>query len=64
MASIAFHAVALAIATMIEPLLALPFGFLLIRAVVVPPRRWRPARIGAVEIVGSLLVAAATVVML
>jgi hypothetical protein len=63
-ASIAFHSVALAIAIVIEPLLALPFGFLLIRAVVVPQHGWRPARIGAVEIVGSLLVVATTFVAL
>jgi hypothetical protein len=56
--SIAFHAAALAVAAWIEPLLAIPFGFLLIRAVVVPQHGWRPARIGAVEIVGSLLVLA------
>ena len=54
-ASIAFHSVALLIATWIEPFLAIAFGFLLIRAVVVPRHGWRPAQIGAVEIVGSLL---------
>jgi hypothetical protein len=64
MASIAFHSGALVITIMIEPLLALPFGFLLIRAVVVPRHGWRPARIGAVEIVGSLLVVTATLVAL
>jgi hypothetical protein len=55
-ASIAFHAVSLLVAIWIEPVLAIPFGFLLIRAVVVPQHGWRPAQIGAVEIVGSLLV--------
>ncbi len=55
-ASIAFHAVSLLVAMWIEPVLAIPFGFLLIRAVVVPQHGWRPAQIGAVEIVGSLLV--------
>ena len=63
-ASIAFHFLALIVALWIEPLLALPFGFLLIRSVVVPQHGWRPGRIGAVEIVGSLLVVAVTLVAL
>lgn len=54
--SIAFHAIALVVATAIDPWLALPFGFLLVRAVAVPQQGWRPARIGAVEIVGSIFV--------
>ena len=58
-ASIAFHVVALwPLAVWIDPLLAIPFGFLLVRAVAVPQHGWRPAQIGAVEIVGSLLVLA------
>jgi len=55
-ASIAFHVVALGAATWIDPVLAIPFGFLLLRAVLVPQHGWRPAQIGAVEIIGSLLV--------
>jgi hypothetical protein len=63
-ASIAFHALALPLAIGIEPLLAIPFGFLLIRAVVVPQHGWRPGQIGAVEIVGSLLILAVPLVAL
>jgi YwiC-like protein len=54
--SIAFHVVALGCAVRIDPWLAIPFGFLMIRSVAVPQQGWRPARIGAVEIVGSTLV--------
>ena len=63
-ASIAFHALALIAATWIKPLLVIPFGFLLVRAVVVPRHGWRPAQIGAVEIAGSLLVLAVPLVAL
>ncbi|MCZ3387733.1 MAG: hypothetical protein LH645_01125 [Actinomycetia bacterium] len=63
-ASIAFHSVGLVVALWIDPLLALPFGFLLIRAVVVPQHGWRPTRIGAVEILGSLIVLAVAIVAL
>jgi hypothetical protein len=55
-ASIGFHVVALAAAVLIDPTLVIPFGFLLLRAVLVPREGWRPSRIGAVEIVGSTLV--------
>jgi hypothetical protein len=54
--SIAFHVGALGCAAWIDPWLAVPFGFLLARSVAVPQQGWRPARIGAVEIVGSALV--------
>ena len=54
--SVAFHLVALAVALAIDPILAVPFGFLLARAVLVPRHGWRPARIGAVEVTGSVLV--------
>ncbi len=63
-ASITFHAMALLVAIWIEPLLAIPFGFLLVRAVVVPQHGWRPAQIGAVEIVGSLLVVTVPIIAL
>lgn len=59
-ASIAFHAAALLIVVTIDPLYAVPFGFLLARAVAVPQRGWRPGRIGAVEIIGSVLVVTVT----
>lgn len=54
--SIAFHVAAALVAALIDPVLLIPFGFLLARAVLVPRHGWRPARIGAVEIVGALLV--------
>ncbi len=63
-ASIAFHVAALAVASLIAPWLALPFGFLLLRAVAVPGRGWRPGRIGAVELVGSALVLVAPLLTL
>ena len=55
-ASIGFHTAALVVAALISPLLLVPFGYLLARAVLVPRQGWRPARIGAVEIVGAVLV--------
>ena len=61
-ASILFHALALVVALLIDPLLVIPFGFLLVRSVAVPQHGWRPAQIGAVEIVGSLLVVAASLI--
>jgi hypothetical protein len=63
-ASIAFHLVALGLAIWIEPWMALPFGYLLLRAIFVPQHGWRPARIGAVEIVGSVLVLVTTLIAL
>jgi hypothetical protein len=63
-ASIAFHVVALGVTLWIDPWLALPFGYLLLRAVVVPQHGWRPARIGVVEIVGSVLVVVTSLVAL
>jgi hypothetical protein len=62
--SIAFHIGALVAATAIDPGLAIPFGFLLLRSVAVPRHGWRPARIGAVELVGSVLVLGAALVTL
>lgn len=63
-ASISFHVVALGLAAWTAPWLALPFGYLLIRAVGVPQHGWRPARIGAAEIVGSLLVVVTALIVL
>lgn len=63
-ASIAFHVVALALAAWIEPWLALPFGYLLLRSVAVPQHGWRPGRIGIVEIIGSVLVLVTALVAL
>lgn len=61
-ASVLFHVGAVAVAGLIEPWLLVPFGYLLARAVLVPQHGWRPARIGAVEIVGSALVLVVTLV--
>ncbi len=63
-ASIAFHVVALSVTLWIDPWLALPFGYLLVRAVVVPQHGWRPGRIGVAEIIGSVLVVATSLVAL
>lgn len=62
-ASIAFHAAAVPVAGALDPWLLVPFGFLLGRAVAVPQHGWRPARIGAVEIVGSVLVLVVTLLV-
>jgi hypothetical protein len=55
-ASIAFHSAAAAIAIWIDPIFAVAFGYLLLRAVLVPRGRWSPPLIGVVEIVGASLV--------
>jgi hypothetical protein len=62
-ASVAFHAVAALVAGALDPWLLVPFGFLLARAAAVPQQGWRPARIGAVEIVGSVLVLVVTLLV-
>lgn len=54
--SIGFHAVALIVAIWLDPLLIPVFLLLLTRAVVLPTRQLRPARVGVIEIVCSLLV--------
>lgn len=57
--SIGFHLVALVVATVLEPWLALPFAAYLVRAVVLPRRAavqpLRPGRIGVIEIANTLL---------
>ena len=51
-----YHMAVLPVAVLLSPWLAVPFGFSLVRAwAVTPARGLRPAAIGAVEIVGSLL---------
>lgn len=62
-ASVAFHVVAASVVAILEPWLLVPFGFLLFRAVAVPQHGWRPARIGAVEVAGSLLVLVVTLLV-
>jgi hypothetical protein len=54
--SIVFHLAALVCSVLIDPWLAIPFGYLLVRSVAVPQHGWRPGRIGAVEVVGATLV--------
>jgi hypothetical protein len=61
-ASVAFHAVALAVAVLLDPVLAVPFGAYLVRAVLLPGREIRPARVGMVELAGALLLLAALAV--
>lgn len=55
--SVAYHAVALALAALLSPWLALPFAAYLARAATLPNRRLRPAVIGATELAcaGALL---------
>ncbi|MEV5694359.1 YwiC-like family protein [Micromonospora globbae] len=61
-ASIAYHLAALVAATLLDVLLAPVFLVLLVRAAVLPARRLRPAQVGVIEIVCSLLVLAAVLV--
>lgn len=63
-ASIGYHTGALVLAGLLSPWLLVPFALYLARAVVLPRRPMRPAQVGAVEIVNSvLLVAFATVLV-
>ncbi|MER7762196.1 YwiC-like family protein [Streptomyces sp. NPDC097619] len=54
-ASVAFHAVALALAARLDPWLAVPFALYLARAAALPGRGLKPAVVGAVEIAASTL---------
>lgn len=60
--SIGFHVVAVVLAAWVAPWLALPFGLYLARAVLMPRRAAvhpvRPAQVGAVEIVNTVLLVA------
>jgi hypothetical protein len=63
-ASVGYHAAALVPAGLLSPWLLVPFALYLARAVALPRRRLRPAQVGVVEIVNSvLLVAFATVLL-
>ncbi|MDO3700122.1 YwiC-like family protein [Micromonospora sp. C28SCA-DRY-2] len=62
--SVGFHALALLAAAALDPLLAPVFLLLLIRAVVLPGRGLRPARVGVIEIGCSLLVLAVVLIAL
>ena len=53
-ASVAYHAVALGVAVLLAPVLALPFGWFLARAVLVPRRTPPVAVVGLLEIAGSV----------
>lgn len=53
-ASIAFHAVALAVATAVEVRLAPLFAALLLRATVLPRRRLAPMQVGLIELVAAI----------
>ncbi|MFC4062955.1 YwiC-like family protein [Planomonospora corallina] len=61
-ASAAFHLAALALATWVAPLYAVPFTWYLVRAVVLPRRSATAKQLGFVEIGGSLLLLAAIAV--
>jgi hypothetical protein len=63
-ASVAFHVFAVAAAARVDQWLALPFALYLLRAVVMPRRLLRPAAIGALEIVNSILLVTFTVALL
>ncbi|MDI3417008.1 YwiC-like family protein [Streptomyces luteolus] len=53
--SVAYHAVAVGAAALLSPWLAVPFAGYLARAVLLPGRGLKPAVVGAVEVVGSLM---------
>ncbi|MER5883544.1 YwiC-like family protein [Streptomyces sp. NPDC001941] len=57
-ASVAFHAAALVLATLLSPWLALPFALYLTRATVLPGRGLKVGVVGAVELVCSALLLA------
>ncbi|MFI6942214.1 YwiC-like family protein [Streptomyces sp. NPDC050418] len=52
--SVAYHAAALAAATLLNPWLALPFTAYLVRAAVLPGRGVKVPVVGALEVMGSL----------
>lgn len=61
-ASVAFHVVALLVAALAAPVLAVPFGAYLLRAALLPGRDLRPGRVGLVELGCSVLLLAALAV--
>lgn len=63
-ASVAYHVVALVLAAVLSPWLVVPFGLYLARAAALPGRTMRPAQVGAVEIVNSLLLLGFATVLL
>jgi hypothetical protein len=60
-ASVAFHAVALVLATSLRWPLAVPFGWFLLRAAWLPRRDLTPRHVGLLEMAGSLLLVAVVV---
>ncbi|MEV4483096.1 YwiC-like family protein [Micromonospora coxensis] len=62
--SVGFHLLAVVVATWLHLLLTPVFLLLLARAVLLPARRLRPAQVGVIEIVCSLLVLAVVLVAL
>jgi len=54
--SLLWHVIALLVAALVSPWLAVPFGFLLARALVLPGRRVQIRTVGLVELAGTLLV--------
>ena len=58
--SVAFHAIALAIAMLIDPWLALPFAVFLGRAAALPRYRLRPGLVGVIELGNCVLLVVAS----
>lgn len=63
-ASWLWHALAVILAALVSPWLLIPFGFLLVRALVLPGRRVAIRTVGLVELVGTVLVVAFGIVAL
>lgn len=56
--SVGYHCLALVAATLLAPLLAVPFALYLLRAALLPGRNVKVAVVGAIEVVGSVLLLA------
>ncbi|MDG4859846.1 YwiC-like family protein [Streptomyces sp. T-3] len=61
--SVAYHAAALVAAAWLTPWLALPFAAYLVRAVVLPGRGLKIAVVGAVEVLGSMALLVASLLL-
>jgi hypothetical protein len=61
--SIGYHLLAFAVACCLGPWIAALFGWLLVRAAVLPGRDWHPKRVGVVEIANCLVLLACTALL-
>jgi hypothetical protein len=61
--SIGYHLVALAVAVWLSPWAAALFGWLLIRAALLPSRGWSPKQVGLVEITNCMLLLACAMLL-